>query len=345
MRRIVLPFFLLFSGWVFSGESKSEEVGDIFIGAKLIESSPLKYPPSEARSQREGWVVLSYVVSVEGVAVDAIVVDSSGNKQFERSALSNIKTWTWEPATLNGSPVEQIYTRSKFTFNMKMTSSGARRSFVLRYKEAASLIKNGSLDEAEVKIKKLGKREKWNHYEDSWFWWLKAQYNLAQGNKEAAYGNLLKSIAYDGVYLPGNFYMTALEILFLSQVERAYYSDALDTFSKMKEFSDGKYEDKILELSSIEEKIKIFLASDSPIAVSGAIGEHENWPYKLNRRKFYYQNIVGSVDKFELRCDRNRQVFEFLLDNTWEVPESWGACTVYVYGEEGTKVEIVELRG
>jgi hypothetical protein len=67
------------------------------------------------------------------------------------------------------------------------------------------------------------------------------------------------------------------------------------------------------------------------------------WETKLLRREFGFASAEGKVDRFELRCARYRFTAAFVLDKNWRVPEAWGACSLYVFGEEGAKVKLIEM--
>jgi TonB family protein len=78
---------------------------------------------------REGWVVLSYVVTSEGEIASPMIEDSSGGEEFEASALRMLEQWNYEPATLNGAPVDQSMVHRRVIFLLENGSGGASRSF------------------------------------------------------------------------------------------------------------------------------------------------------------------------------------------------------------------------
>jgi TonB family protein len=65
-----------------------------------------RYPQPEADAGVEGWVVVSYVVKPDGTVGETIIEDSSGRKTFEKETLKSMKDWRYEPATMNGEPIE-----------------------------------------------------------------------------------------------------------------------------------------------------------------------------------------------------------------------------------------------
>ncbi len=119
---LISPFTTLAAAilaWPGVAAAQSLNVDETIHGtpAQLLENASLEYPPDELRRQREGWVVLSYVVTNEGTVADPIIEDSSGSRAFEQSALSAIGELLYEPAMWNGKPVEQSFTNIMITFS------------------------------------------------------------------------------------------------------------------------------------------------------------------------------------------------------------------------------------
>lgn len=58
-----------------------------------------KFPVSEIRLRREGWVIVEYTIKAEGSVVDAWVKHSSGSQDFEEAALKAVREWQFEPGS------------------------------------------------------------------------------------------------------------------------------------------------------------------------------------------------------------------------------------------------------
>jgi TonB family protein len=82
----------------------------IYVASKAIKPPKAKhlqdpdYPESERQSGKEGRALLHVVVDDKG-NVRLPVVDSSSGPEFSKAAIEAVKTWTFEPAKLNGQPV------------------------------------------------------------------------------------------------------------------------------------------------------------------------------------------------------------------------------------------------
>jgi TonB family protein len=82
----------------------------IYVATKAIKPPKVKhtqspdYPEIERKSGTEGQATLHVVVDDQGM-VRLPTVDSSPGPEFAKAAIEAVKTWTFEPAKLNGQPV------------------------------------------------------------------------------------------------------------------------------------------------------------------------------------------------------------------------------------------------
>ena len=53
-------------------------------------------------------------------------------------------------------------------------------------------------------------------------------------------------------------------------------------------------------------------------------------------------DVSGIADHVDLRCDFHRAVAEANSGTGLRLPEEWGDCRIYVFGEPGAKFKIVE---
>ena len=80
-------------------------------------NDPVPRFPEIAISRRlEGHVVVRYTITVEGRVRDAEVVESVPPRIFDRSALSTVRRYRFEPVTENGEPVEVTGVRRRISF-------------------------------------------------------------------------------------------------------------------------------------------------------------------------------------------------------------------------------------
>ena len=65
------------------------------------------------------------------------------------------------------------------------------------------------------------------------------------------------------------------------------------------------------------------------------------WFYEPQRRTFSFDNIEGEVTSFEARCQRQRIKGEVTSDREWELPDDWGSCQVFVFGDDGATFDFL----
>ncbi|WP_189450204.1 energy transducer TonB, partial [Cognatilysobacter xinjiangensis] len=67
--------------------------------ASVCSRAPISYPPSALREQAEGTTSVTVSWSADGTITSASVRKSSGNRDLDRAALSQIKRWKICPGT------------------------------------------------------------------------------------------------------------------------------------------------------------------------------------------------------------------------------------------------------
>jgi protein TonB len=68
-----------------------------------------EYPKMSQRLGEQGTVVLTVLVKSDGSAGDVEVKSSSGFPRLDRAAADAVKSWHFNPATLDGKPVDKTY--------------------------------------------------------------------------------------------------------------------------------------------------------------------------------------------------------------------------------------------
>jgi TonB family protein len=108
---------MLFAG---GSMAAAQEPGELqtstYVPARVLERTNPIYPAGALMSGKEGWVMLSFVISPAGDVTEPMIEDSSGNEQFERAALKAVSSWTYTPATQDGQAVEQAMVKTRLIF-------------------------------------------------------------------------------------------------------------------------------------------------------------------------------------------------------------------------------------
>jgi TonB family protein len=336
---------MLFAG---GSMAAAQEPGELqtstYVPARVLERTNPIYPAGALMSGKEGWVMLSFVISPAGDVTEPMIEDSSGNEQFERAALKAVSSWTYTPATQDGQAVEQAMVKTRLIFQIESgPDKGASPSFISKYRRIARLIEQHDFAAAEPLIAELEFGERANLYEDAWFWWAKFVYLSISGSSDTAEMErcLQRAIGYEEEYLTPEQFVAAAERLVVMQARALDLSAAISTFERLRDAKTARradaYEKSIATLQPTYDRMLEIVRGEQLLVVDARVGEHEYWVHDLLRRSFSVADIAGRLDVLDLRCTRGTRRYSAVpIETVWTVPESWGDCGVYLKGEPGT---------
>ena len=72
----------------------------------FVSGADMVYPPGAKAEGIEGYVVVRYDVTAQGIVVNAEVVEAEPEGVFEEAALASIVHWQFRAGTVGGKPVE-----------------------------------------------------------------------------------------------------------------------------------------------------------------------------------------------------------------------------------------------
>jgi TonB family protein len=333
-----------------SGQAEPASL-DVGTNARSLETKVrTRYPPEALSKGQEGWVILSYTVGTDGTVVDPIVEDSSGVAAFEKAAIRSASKYRYSPATWNGKPVEQCATEVQFNFAIVNDGDKkrrvARRSFAKTYRATVALVEEKRMAEAEAALDEMMTKGAWTNYESSKLWLLKAIIQASNGDKAGQLRSLKRAAFSNGDYIDPQYYRTVLRSIFGLQVEQKQYQTALKTYADLHKL-EPVTEDP--ELAKAAAQVRDVINGPDAVLIPGVVENRTgseldiaSWQHELLRRKFAFNDIEGDVGRFELRCDWKRVVDEVSTEKAWEVPVDWGWCQMFVFGEIGAKLTLVE---
>ena len=109
-------FPMLRSAWAKPAGKPMKVAGDVQRPKALSTPAPT-YPDAAKADKAEGKVVVDCIIDEQGHVTQTKVSTSSGREDLDQSARDTLSTWTFQPATLKGKPVEVSYT---ITLNFKL---------------------------------------------------------------------------------------------------------------------------------------------------------------------------------------------------------------------------------
>ena len=321
-------------------EASSIQMGTL---AQPIAKPKPEYPRDLLVKRKEGYVELSYVISPEGTVSNVVVNDIIGPKILGAEAKRAVEKWTFTPATWQGQPVQQCSNQVAISFVLSPKQSGGSPKHVRQYKEINVLIDQGNHSAAADALDKIFDDEL-NQYEHGFFNIQRARLAHAQNlpNTEHYY---LQRAAVGEKILGRAVSREILTKLFVAEVNSGNFAEAMETYEQLRKHSaqidDWQlYESRYAQIVATRDGADI-LVTQGQIHDAGE-SEDSFWRHSLLRRSVEFAEIQGKLDKFEFRCDRKYFTDKVATDRNWAVPESWGQCEVFVYGEPSTSFKLVE---
>ena len=323
---------------------------NVYIPAQPVKTSAPRYPITALDQRREGWVVVSFVISERGKVIEPMIEDSS-NSVFDASALQAVQGWSYRPATLGGKPVEQSMVQTVIRYRLHETS-GARPKFIEKLRATESLIAANDFAEANRSLRAL-ERGELNYCESAWLWHLKYVYLEAMGGAEpeALMEPLAKAIGgteSDDEYLDPDTFLSASQRLYVLRVLSGDLSGALSVWEQIQSSTSARrsqrYEDVDATLEASYREIVNAVAGPQVLRQDARIDKHNYWVHRMLRRSFSFGDVEdGQLDVIDLRCTRaNRRLVSVPEGAIVKIPDTWGDCRAYIKGDPGTAFSFEE---
>lgn len=334
---------LLASAGVYATDTKqplSELLEEIERGERTHYEAP-KYPLIAAKKGQEGWVVVSYVIGKDGNVNSAFVQDSSIPQVFDQATLTAVKAWTFEPTLVNGKAIEQCKNSVRMDFVIGKGEKGARRKFVSRYNKISTALDEGKLELAGKLIDKLRVKGSWNLYEDAWLSNIEARYYREQGDVDNEMRSLSRLSSTRKPLLALGEHLNSLARLFTLKVNHKQFISAFQIALTIQRLDT----EKLLypRIRAVTERIEQYIDGKDNYMVNGTLNDKGIWRYQLARNSFGFSGDISSINKLDVRCENKHLAYSVTKDTVWNIPDSYGQCSIYVFGRKQAKVELVEL--
>ena len=80
-----------------------------------------RYPTKALRSNKEGYVVLSFDINESGRVINIKVLEAEPKRLFDREAKRALKKWKYKPMVVNGQAVSQLGQKIRLDFQLENT--------------------------------------------------------------------------------------------------------------------------------------------------------------------------------------------------------------------------------
>lgn len=326
----LLPTF--WSATAFSQDNGLDSESFVILSPKIVEAVDPVYPSKRAANGVEGWVVVNFMVDTNGKPYEPVIIDSTGQKDFENVSVEALMRSKYQPATLDGDPVDgSVFLRHSFFL---ADTDGAGTVFKSRYRNFTEKLGAGELDEAKALLEKMDNSKK-NRYEAAFVDLSKALWGAKTGAKIYQMNHLRKALAYSSKergainFLPEDIAPAVRANLLSLQIENRYFSEAVSTYRWMVRNNHDKY---VEMFSSNIEELERQKNSVDAYSVEGQIDGLLPWYISLFKDTFYIDEVNGQVDEISLYCAGGYRVLQYQELSEYVVPPEWGDCGLMVVG-------------
>lgn len=305
------------------------------------------YPASEGSMARTGRVSVSFMVDKDGKPFE-VMVEQANNPKFIKATIKSILAGKYEPATLNGVPVE-AHIRSVERFNIGYNS----RSGSVSTKNMNKYLKlfNAEIKREDPDQKSLSK-------------YLKRMAGTKHGSQQAqrflSYNRYVYALKFGNI---GDQIDAAREVILSANeggLVRAYPQVRLDLvglllnagrlgeawieYSEARRALQGDYRSNLID--SYAEKIsqiEQIIGSDKAFARGVQIGHLGYTFVPLVKSSFSFDEIDGKIDTLKLRCKRKFTELAFKAGEAYTIPRAWGFCQLQLLGEQNASANLTQF--
>lgn len=287
----------------------------------------------------EGWVKVRYTVLADGSTAEVRVVEALPPNLPTKDAESAVEDWIFAPATAGGEPVDWHNNESLIIFDAEEIPLEPSPFFAEGYAEIIELIDDEAFDKALTQNRILNTRAvRLNEIAIAQV--QASALHAATSNPHEAYAAILRATDARVPSLNEEDLANALRHRFALAVELGHFKDALDTHERLEEITPAADDDPIV--AQAEQIRQALEDGEAAVLVQGRV-DRDAWSYAPMWRTFTLTDVDGTVRGIELDCERRKAELEYAPESEWSVPESWGACTIFVDARRNTSFSLVEF--
>ncbi len=313
-----------------------------FEPARRLRAPDLKPPAQQAGSGIEGWARVCVTVKEDGSVADPRVPDAGPNAAFVDAGRKGALGWSFEPARLDGEPVEARDVCGLQLFTLALAPDAGTTATLA---EAERLLDAEDPDGAGRVLGRLAEQGPLTLQQGAELQLLQSRLAADRGDQTAAVDALERATVGGGRFLEEDVAVNALGATFVGLVNERRYREALDLFDRFEEMPGGA-QPMVLHGKAAAE-IRTLARSGASYAVPARLeprgpGGRGLWRHRPLRRELGVRKREGEVDALVVACDVRGMRLAYDEDVSWRIPDSWGRCAVYAEGKPGGTFELIE---
>lgn len=322
-------------------QAEQELALDVYAAPKVIDLGRPYFPESARKTGGDGWVNTQFMVDAEGKPYEIVVTDAIGHSSLRKAAVRAVERSTFEPANLNGVPLDAGLRRK--IFFMLEGKGPVGRAGRTAYRNLTRAARQGDKAKADEAMARIAERAaKLNLREDAWLHLAKYAYYEKWGTRAEQLQALNRAVAHErsDTYLSDEMYRHAQLARFRLLVQLNHFAAALEAFETLKELDPN--ERRLDALAPMVDEIRKVEQDDRAFVVDGRLDDHGYWSHRLLKDHFSLRKVEGKVAELKLYCDTAFVFFPFDPQLDYRVAEGQGDCTLTVVGNAGTTFALAQ---
>jgi hypothetical protein len=299
-------------------------------------------PPQPENAQGvpvEGWAVVRYSVLADGTADDVRIQDIVPPAADPAGAKTTVEQWRFTPAMQDGEPSGWHNNESIVLFGELEEAPGAAQEFTDAYSAIAGMIEEQEYEQARDANEKL-LNELAVQTEELALTLAQAtiiRIGLLDFHGALRYVRLATDTRVN--LLRREDLLVSLQLRLQVEAQLGRTNDAIETYERI---AAGIGPDETDPFAPMAESLYDNWNEVEILQVLARVDDHP-WRFEAGRRIFTIDDVVGEIDGIEAECDHRRLTLEFQADVEWQLPDSFGECTIFVIAEPGTTFSFFEM--
>jgi hypothetical protein len=305
-------------------------------------TSPLPPAPTTAQNVPvEGFVTVRYTVLADGTPADVRAIEFMPPTIDPAPTIATVSSWTFAPGTRDGEAIDWHNTESVVVFREGGATPEDIETFQEGYLAIETILAGDASDlGAALAANQALLSDKAMRLTDIGITLVQsAVIQIGSGNLNAALIPLRMATDPRIPMLSSTELLPALELRMQLESDLGRNADAQLSFAR---FAQGVGPPNVgAELTQFAQQLQVDAGIKEFLPVKGQIIK-DSWRIDASRRYFFFADVVGVVRTIVAECDTRQFELEFNPDIEVQLPDSVGACTIFIYGDPGASFSFVE---
>lgn len=312
-----------------------------FTPAKMLKEKRLTLSTTSNLSRLEAWVLLHYMVDIDGKAKHIEVLNKSEQLDLSEELTRALAKLDFSPALLNEKPVPSgdslFYYTNKSLVNVN--NDDVSPGFNSRYTRASNYLANKEFSKAKKVLDELQETNSKNLQEQAFSAWLHSQYYFSQSDWPA-YGKQTKIAALLQNRLPTKWAVITMQNLMQWHVFKKEYAAAFNALDQIQLIEGAHISEEVYQ--TMLDSVLTSLQDDTSIELEQSLSNNNAWLHQMSRSKISIKKTQGTIHAIEVRCKNAHFVLTEQEAKTFTMDVDDIDCALLIKGENGTHISLAE---